>query len=218
MEEGKSVIINPNINQGILREFQFTHIRYGKNLKADLILSDCLPALAIIFLFQADMTTMETLNDCRLKIHETQDMFKNSLAIVIGFEDPTLWNMFQSTIQGKNLRICQTNTISKAIAISKTYYESMKDKGKILAQSGHFENEKKMIESRSNAQLIIRSLFQFTLHIPEDDTKILMDGFSSIYELATTTQEEMEYNSPANSTSIAKNCMFFDKNTTSINK
>ena len=137
--------------------------------------------------------------------------------IAIGKISTIQWITLQMSISGGHMRILHAEHWDRAINLVQNCYEKMKNYPKLQMQVKYFEREAENITSSETAKQIIQAVFQ-RLEIPTHDTQIIIEGFPTISHVIDATDEEMESNCPADSTTIHKITSFFGCNTPTLSE
>ena len=91
-------------------------------------------------------------------------------------------------------------------------YTALKDAKKLQMQKDYFElEEKKQMDAQTARDIVTRSFSK--LGIPENDGRLILDGFPNIRSIIAANVDTLSLNSPADQSSINKISNFFGADT-----
>jgi hypothetical protein len=87
-------------------------------------------------------------------------------------------------------------------------YNALKDTAKLKLQRGFFDLEHQQLTSPKAAKKIATDTHR-NLGIPDDDARLILDGFPSLKDIITANSDDLAMNNPADLQSINRLTNFF---------
>jgi hypothetical protein len=145
--------------------------------------------------------SMDHIDNWIARLDDTQRVFKNAYALIIGPESFELSSMLQLEVHGGTLRFLHCPDYRSATSLIMTTYTALRDTAKLGLQKQFFEREEtKLLEART-AKAVTLELLKGR-GFSEDDAQLMVEGFPKIHTLLTASPEMLLTNSPVDSMHI----------------
>lgn len=171
----------------------------------DIIVPTVMPSLAAVILdFRDEKRQIVTIME---QLESVQTKFRNAYGICIGC-DLQIWHFIQESLSGGSLRLIRVTSAAEGARHLLDIYNALRDTAKLNLQRSFFELEHQQLTAPKTATKIALDTHR-NLGIPDDDARLILDGFPSLKSIVTASSDHLASNSPADLHSINRLTNFF---------